>query len=295
MPTRFSYSALAVVCVLALVDNVAALTVRSFDRSSSASSAYGPFEWMRDKIFHHSKPEEKSPAVVPSVRDVAKVEIYYETKCPACEKLLNGSLRQAFEDKNLSARIEFNLYPFGNAVMLSANEVSKGYHFWHDNTLLDGARSLGTLVGDVVFVCQHGDQECLGNMIQACTMDVVKTPSRYVPFTLCMASYNISFGVEKTSYECGDKLGIDMNAVRNCVLSRTGTKLQSNIGKVSNDLALNRDHVPFVMINGVNFPDAEDGELITSICTSLTDPKPSICQEKTGTGSSAVGCGHGLC
>lgn len=266
-------------------------TVHSFDRSSTASSAYGPFSWMKN-IFHR---EPKEPAVVPSVKELAKVEIYYETKCPACEQLLNVSLREAFEDKKLSSRVEFNLYPFGNAVMLPANEVSEGYHFWHDNTSVAGARSIGTLVGDVVFLCQHDDEECLGNMIQACTMDLVETPSRYVPFTLCMASYNLSIGVEKTSYECGEKLGIDMAAVRKCVLSRTGNELEAEIEKKSDPMALQRDHVPFVMINGVHFPDADDGELVAAICASITDPKPSICQDTSGSGTRAAGCDDGKC
>jgi interferon gamma-inducible protein 30 len=281
----------ATLTVRSIVDHVATATVGSDDRSSPALSAYGPFSWMKN-IFHHSDSgdddDDSMAAAVANVSDTAKVEIYYETQCPACLELLNVSLRQAFEDKNLSMRTEYNLYPFGNALMLAYSDVSEGYHFWHDNTTVGGVRSIGSTVGKSIFVCQHDEQECLGNMIQACAIEVLGTASKYVPFTLCMASYGFDAGIELSSYACGEKLGVDMDAVRECTLSRTGNILETKIGKMS-DAIPNRDHTPFVMINGVHFPNADDGDLIASICASVTDPKPSLCSESTGTKDK--GCG----
>jgi len=274
--------ALTALVFFAAIDSAAALSLKSVDRSAPALATRGPFAWMRG-IFHRSNSGPGVPEAEPVVKDTAKVEIYYETQCPACLQLLNVSLREAFEDKALSKRTEFNLYPFGNALMLSPDDVSEGYHFWHEDAS-----------DNTIFMCQHGDEECLGNMIQACTIDLLHEPSKYVPYTLCMASYGFNAGIEKSSYECGEELDIDMDAVKACAQSRTGDKLMVEIGKTSDSPDLQRDHVPFVMINGVHHPAADEGELITSICKSISDPLPKICAKATGTHTE--GCaGGGTC
>merc|ERR1719487_1171084 len=140
-------------------------------------------------------------------------------------------------------------------------------------------------------MCQHGDQECLGNMIQACAIEELKTSERYVPFTLCMASYGFDAGIELSSYACGKELQMDMEAIKACTYSRSGNKVEAKIGAMSDDPNLQRDHVPFVMINGVHAPSADEGQLLGALCDGLSEPKPALC--KSSAGKKGTGCGEG--
>ncbi|GFR89250.1 gamma-interferon-inducible lysosomal thiol reductase-like [Elysia marginata] len=36
------------------------------------------------------------------------------------------------------------------------------------------------------FQCQHGEQECIGNLIETCTIALVKDIKKYFPFINCM-------------------------------------------------------------------------------------------------------------
>jgi interferon gamma-inducible protein 30 len=244
--------------------------------SGALADELGPFDWVK-KLFGGSAPaevHEHGP-----ISKVAKVEIYYETLCPYCTHLFNDSVRPIFEDKELSKRVDFHLYPFGNALVLAKENISEGYQFWHKDAIYP------------VFKCQHGEQECLGNMIQACAIDELKKVELYLPMTICMSSYDTAFGIEKTSYECGQQLGIDMKRIKQCANSRTGSELLSEYGDASTSENLNRTYVPWVVVNGVHEEDADGGELLKPLCAVLEDPKPEMCKDVLGKKAKLAGCG----
>jgi len=238
----------------------------------------GPFDWMK-KLLGRSSSSHKA-VDIPATK-VVKLEIYYETLCPYCLSLFNESVREIFKDEELMKRVDIHIYPFGNAMVIAKENISKGYQFWHEQAVYP------------VFKCQHEDQECLGNMIQACAIDQLKTPELYVPLTICMSSFGSQFGIEKTSYECGVQLGIDMHSIKDCVDSRTGSELLAELGNESTRPELNRTHVPWVVINGVHEDAADDGKLLEPLCLGLEEPRPSLCNKTFGSGMSrsALACG----
>jgi len=195
---------------------------------------------------------------------VAHVDIYYEALCPYCHTLLNESVRQVWRDSEMRGRVNISLYPFGNAMAISRSEVSAGYEFWHADDKFP------------LVMCQHGEMECLGNMIQSCAMDNLKTPEKYMPFILCLSSYSSHYSVESTSFTCGKKLGVNMTHLKACTASDRGHQLVMAAGNVSMSATLNREYVPWVVINGRHYPEAERGNLVTVLC-SLLSPRPTTC------------------
>lgn len=189
------------------------------------------------------------------------VEIYYETKCPFSLDFLNTSLRQAWEDKDFRKAIDVKLYPFGNAVFYPKKNVSRGYHYFHPQTAYP------------LLICQHGEVECLGNRIHACTIDVVKDSSVLVPFAICVASYGLNAGVELSAYECGKEMGIDMESVKKCVDSKDTVKLMRSFGESTQ--TMNVTHVPWVAVNGKH---TVNDTVISPVCRKLHGSLPKVCR-----------------
>jgi len=246
--------------------------------SDHVQAQNGPLQWLRKRF---SKQEVDDPQVHGPISKVVKLEIYYETRCPYCTSLFNQSVREIFNDTEFRERVDFHLYPFGNAFMIAKEDISEGYKFWHPDEIYPK------------FNCQHGDDECFANMIQACAIDELKTPDLYVPMTMCMAAYDMGYGIEKTSYECGESLGIDMHRIKECATSRTGSDILSAFGEETNRPGLNRTHVPYVVINGIHKTQADEGHLITPICAVLEDPKPELCTRTLANSKlHGKGCGN---
>lgn len=40
--------------------------------------------------------------------------------------------------------------------------------------------------GKITFNCQHGPEECYGNALHACAIDILKKPADYVNFNACL-------------------------------------------------------------------------------------------------------------
>lgn len=201
--------------------------------------------------------------------DVAQVEIYYETSCPYSLMFLNETLRAAWDDENLTARMDVKLFPFGNAQSIPEENISEGYHFWHEDATYP------------ITVCQHGETECLGNSIQACAIDELKDQQKYVPFVICMASYGYQMGVEKTSYECGQKQNVDMKSLKKCVESGRAAELIEAYGNATRKTfsSFNASGVPFTVVQG-NSINGDDGEphLFEHVCSWLKEPRPAYCR-----------------
>ncbi|NXK57234.1 GILT reductase, partial [Chauna torquata] len=97
------------------------------------------------------------PAAAP-----VELSLYYESMCSACR---NFMVEQLFTTWLLLPieTMSITLVPYGNA---QEKEVC----------------------GKWQFQCQHGSEECLGNMIQACLMHEAQNFTTYFPVIFCMES-----------------------------------------------------------------------------------------------------------
>lgn len=176
-------------------------------------------------------------------RRKVEVGVHYETRCRYSLSFFLEGLKPVWQDPELRERLEVSLFPFGNAAALNATEVSEGYRFWHPELEKDGKKH--------VFLCQHGEEECFGNKIQACAVRKIEDPNKYMPLFFCTFILK-QFSTEKSTYECAAQLGIDLNSTRSCVEGPEGDELMFRMALASRALEPKPKHVPWITLDGVH-------------------------------------------
>ena len=78
----------------------------------------------------------QSAALVP-------VQLYYESCCPYCEEWIEGTFKTAFYTSDFQDITNITFFPYGNA-----HEV------------------YSSATGEWEFTCQHGVNECKGNLVE---------------------------------------------------------------------------------------------------------------------------------
>jgi len=229
-----------------------------------------------DKDSSADKPKDKDTTAdksadkaVPDADAVAKavkkgpvsISLYYETRCPDCIQFINQTLAPLWANAELRANLNITMNPYGNSESIPTAKVSEGYKFFHPETTGKG--------WDYVHISQHGSDEALGNLIQACAIEKVEQ-SKHMELVFCMASQP-DWGIEKAAYECMDKAKIDQKPIRECVQSPHGNQLMAEFGKKTGAVP-DRKGTPWVMVGGINLVNVTD--LMRSACHGmLNGPK----------------------
>lgn len=92
--------------------------------------------------------------------DKVLVELYYESLCPYCQQFLNNQIKKVVNVKDIWLISDFKLWPYGNA------RTAQNGSSWS-------------------FTCQHGVAECVGNIVEACVLNIYDYYSQALPFVLC--------------------------------------------------------------------------------------------------------------
>jgi len=213
---------------------------------------------MMRNVNHQKNATPASPA------KTITINLYYETKCPDCIEFINGTLEPLWRNKDIRPHLNITMNPYGNAMSIPLKSVSEGYKFWHPDSTKDGF--------EYVHICQHGTDECLGNLIQACAISMVEK-EKYMELVFCMAQ-KPDWSIEKASYECMDKFDIDHDHVKACVGSPQGNKMFADLGNQTGSVP-GRQGTPWVMINGANLGNTTD--LLRGVCTAIGDSGPKSC------------------
>lgn len=180
------------------------------------------------------------------------VTLYFESLCPDCKRFISGQLWRAW---NLVPSImKLTLVPFGNA------RESKGIGKWK-------------------FTCQHGKEECVGNVIETCAINITKDINVYFPFIHCMEN-STSERPEEAAEKCSQHFKVDYDAITKCANSDMGNQLEHQMALKT--MALNPPHkyVPWVTINGVHTEEMEkkvEDDLVKLLCDMYTGDKPPAC------------------
>lgn len=212
---------------------------------------------------HSSKEKESEVGDNDTDIKTVNIQLYYETRCPDCIQFLNQTLEPLWRNQELRKHLNLTVNPYGNSMSLKVAEVSEGYKFWHPATT-----GLGW---DFVHVCQHGSDECLGNLIQACTMNIAET-HKHMDLVFCMAAHP-DWSVEKSSHECLNSNGVDIDKVAGCVRSPEGNKLMMDLGKQTQAVQ-GRLGTPWVVVDGNTLSNVT--ALMQTVCMTI-DNKPSSC------------------
>ncbi|TRY58949.1 hypothetical protein DNTS_033922 [Danionella cerebrum] len=193
--------------------------------------------------------------------DKVNVSLYYESLCGGCRGFLVSQLIPTI--LMLGADVmNIELVPYGNA-------QEKEYQ------------------GKYVFSCQHGEDECLGNMIETCLLNKLGLDGLLVVF--CMESAE---DVLKAAQPCLQVYRPDVTwgSIMECVKGDQGNILMHENALKTNALNPPHQYVPWITINGEHTEDLESkalNSLLNLVCSLYKGEKPNACgQEFKKTNSS---------
>ncbi|KAH3798851.1 gamma-interferon-inducible lysosomal thiol reductase-like isoform X1 [Dreissena polymorpha] len=178
--------------------------------------------------------------------------LYMESLCPDCKNFFASQLYDTWVALGTSV-LNLTLVPYGNA------RETKDGDKWK-------------------FECQHGEQECIGNLIETCAIAIIKDINIYFPFINCIESKN---GMpEKDAETCAAKNKIDLEPIIQCANGPMGNDLEHQMALKTDALNPPHQYVPWVTVNGVHTEAMEkeaEQSLVTLICDTYKGPTPKKC------------------
>ncbi|XP_072933211.1 gamma-interferon-inducible lysosomal thiol reductase-like [Epargyreus clarus] len=176
------------------------------------------------------------------------LSVFYESKCPYSKKFVLNQLQPAMQLLYHYVKLQF--IPFGKA------------------------RSINN--GDDGFECQHGPSECLGNIVQDCSLFYMKHASdlERLEYVACeMATEDGTRG----DLGCVRQANLSENVIEQCVLNGKGTKLQLESEYFTN--IIHPAFVPTVTVNGIFDQKIQDNatkDLFGTICSIIPKIPPCL-------------------
>lgn len=174
---------------------------------------------------------------------IVNFTIYYETLCPDCREFMSGELWKAYQ--SVSDIMNLQIVPYGNAKETWRNETK----LWQ-------------------FTCQHGADECWGNLLHSCFLYFHPSTADHLPFVHCMESDDKD-NIRDASKKCAQQLGISLDLVNKCMSSRFGNYLQHQNAAQTENLSPAHQYVPWVTLNGLHTEDIQNKaqtDLVKLIC-----------------------------
>uniref|UniRef100_U5ETP9 Putative gamma-interferon inducible lysosomal thiol reductase n=1 Tax=Corethrella appendiculata TaxID=1370023 RepID=U5ETP9_9DIPT len=146
----------------------------------------------------------------------ANVTIYYEHLCSDSVRFIVNQLQPCYE--KLKDYIHVKFVPFGKAESINNGES---------------------------FECQHGPDECTGNMVQSCALDYLKDPEQQMRFVTC----HMKFGrKDLLGRNCCEQIGLDYTIIDECLNKNTcGRELQLQAEIETKKVSPN--YVPTIVLN----------------------------------------------
>jgi len=169
------------------------------------------------------------------------IEIYYEPLCGGCMDFIINHLHPVYMELKKYLRVK--LYPYGNTLM-SKNLDRYGMY---------------------VFSCQHGIEECVNNLFQACLLNRVSDTTLQVQLVSCLMG---SKDPHMKTKECMQKFNVNnvkFDEVDRCVSRKEGNWLMYRLSKETASLNPPHHYAPWVTIDKKHSPDAED-DLKSFLC-----------------------------
>ncbi|XP_060089402.1 gamma-interferon-inducible lysosomal thiol reductase [Heteronotia binoei] len=216
-----------------------------------------PHQWCRSRELARACQVEQLCAqkAAPQKFPPVSVELYYESLCPACRGFLSLQLFPTWV--MLNEILNVTLVPYGNA------QETKTEGKWH-------------------FDCQHGEEECQGNMMEACLIHLLEDVNLFFPVIFCMESGSQVVG---NLLPCLKVYApeLSMDNVTACVKGDLGNQLMHQNAQRTEALKPQHQYVPWIVINGEHTEKLQAvamEALFTLVCTLYKGELPSACQEK---------------
>ncbi|ESO85964.1 hypothetical protein LOTGIDRAFT_235566 [Lottia gigantea] len=181
--------------------------------------------------------------------------LYYESLCPDCQQFIRFMLYPTYQ--KISSIMNLTLVPYGNA--RESRESSGRYKY----------------------DCQHGPQECVGNLIDTCSIYYLKIVEKYFPYIHCMEiSQSDPLQAAK---QCAQQFTVPLDKILSCANSSLGNSLEHEMAKKTDSLRPQHQYVPWVTLNGVHnekIQNEAQNNLVKLICKTYQGAKkPEACNE----------------
>lgn len=196
-----------------------------------------------------------------TVLDSAAVDftLYYEVLCPDCRQFVSQQLGRAAH--LVHDIMNLTLVPYGNA----KESFNSNTNLWE-------------------FTCQHGADECWGNLLHTCVLHYYPKPEGHFPFIYCMesAKSNVNEDIHDVAAKCAKQVNLSIDEPLKCVDSKLGNDLQHELALQTGSLSPAHKYVPWVTVNGVHTEDIQNqaqDDLVKLICdTYKGSNKPIACK-----------------
>jgi len=147
--------------------------------------------------------------------------------------------------------------------------------------------------GTWTFTCQHGVNECIGNMYEACAMEHnpgLRSDGSPVwwPFFYCMEKSG-NAAVESVASGCATNNGLNWTVITTCAGSdpskgstTDGNPLMHSLAVITNNLQPPHQWTPWVVVDNNPLTSAQlDLPLTPIVCAAYTKKNPVTCTPPT--------------
>ncbi|CAN0927853.1 Gamma-interferon-responsive lysosomal thiol protein [Linum grandiflorum] len=159
-------------------------------------------------------------AVPSSSAENVTLSLYYETLCPYCADFIVNHLPKVFEN-GLISFLNLRLIPWGNALVQP----------------------------DGTFLCQHGQNECVLNSMDACTIAVYPDPIRHFAFVRCIEILVLENKLNEW-IGCFRASGLSDAPIIDCYTNGLGKELERQHAAETGQLNPQHRFVPWVVVDG---------------------------------------------
>ncbi|XP_063616159.1 GILT-like protein 1 [Cydia splendana] len=196
----------------------------------------------------HSNPDAVEYDSNSKVEKTEKVDlrVYYCCYCGGCVDFHIKELVPTY--KKIGSYIDLKNYPYGL--------TSRWKHH-----------------GKIYFDCAHGPEECYGDKLHACAIDILKNVSQSEFYNSCMmnATWGGKGSTDKDAINCGKLRKIDSKPIIECANSERSDALMEYYGIETDKVTDPKNKsMPLILLNGKEVTD----NLMKTICQTLAKPPP---------------------
>jgi len=188
--------------------------------------------------------------------DTLYLNVYYESLCPDSARFINTQLSTAYTQVRDILNITF--VPFGKANYTKNDESN----LW-------------------TFTCQHGDEECYGNLLHNCFIYYYPNVEDHFNYINCSMA-NQRYSALDTASICLQDLKIPLSKLIECANTTVGNNLLHEMGEKTFALKPKLNYVPWLTLNGIHTDtiqnEGENEDLVKLICKYYEGTKkPKAC------------------
>mmetsp|Transcript_106298 Transcript_106298/g.129623 ORF Transcript_106298/g.129623 Transcript_106298/m.129623 type:complete len:228 (-) Transcript_106298:75-758(-) len=180
------------------------------------------------------------------------LDLYFEALCPYCTQYQQGTFRAAWSCPEFTDMANLTWIPYGNA-----QEKQESNGEWQ-------------------FTCQHGSNECNGNLVETCYINLVNfDQNQWVPFQLAFDkelnanSRTNALTVAQKVLSSGN-YNVTYDALSACYNGKTGNTYEHEMGVLTEaERKQGMKGTPWIVLNG-KYDSACQSNTLKCVCGAYT-------------------------